>query len=77
MSKFNSVFTIVQEHCKKDSLLHKDGMKNVAAKAGITEERLHFYLDCFKDVGVITYCTTKRQVHLTEKGQMTTRIFPN
>jgi predicted transcriptional regulator len=69
MSTFNKVFSTVQQHC----LLHgsvsgNQDFRSIALQLAITVERLHFYLDCLQETGVIRYSAQNKTIELTEKG---------
>lgn len=74
---FNSIFSIVQRHCKKSCAEGGDGFQRIAGDAGVSTEQLDFYLGCLSEIGVIRYCSKEKTIMLTEKGTRVTRIFPN
>jgi predicted transcriptional regulator len=77
MSIFNSVFSIVQSHCHEQSVNGDALFSIIANDAGIPEHKVHFYLDCLDQIGVISYCAAEKKITLTKKGGRVKRIFPN
>jgi predicted transcriptional regulator len=76
MSNFNKIFALVKKHCIGGSL-HPDETKfeEIASEAGVTFERLHFYLDCLQEIGMLRYDKKNRKISLTSKGEKAKRIF--
>ena len=76
MNNFNKIFATVQKQCEKQgSVIGSDQFQKMAAETGISIERLHFYLDCLEQTGLIRYSGGKRSIELTEKGANTQNVF--
>jgi hypothetical protein len=77
MNNFNKVFTTVQRSCtEKGAIEGGNQFQKLAMEVGLPLDRLHFYLDCLNEVGVINYTSRKKAISLTEKGTKVERIFP-
>jgi predicted transcriptional regulator len=78
MNNLNKIFGLVQEMCESDSVVESPKkFQQVAAEAGVTVERLHFYLECLQEIGLVTYSTKRKTIILTEKGKTARYVFPN
>ncbi len=77
MNNFNRVFWAVQKHCKERGSVSGDvQFQKIAEDLGISGERLHYFLDCIAETGVIKYLPENKTVLLTEKGRNALRVFP-
>jgi predicted transcriptional regulator len=77
MNNFNKVFDVVKNRCTTTGKISGDNkLQEIAAEVGVSTDRLHFYLDCLQETGVIKYIPQKRSISLTEKGIQAQRVFP-
>jgi predicted transcriptional regulator len=79
MNNFNKIFEIVKEKCREsesDSISGIDQYRKIAGEAGISLERLHFYLECIEHIGVIKYSPESRAITVTSKGKEAIVVFP-
>jgi predicted transcriptional regulator len=77
MSSFNKVFGVVQKHCMEtNQVAGIDALKAISSEVGIPLDRLHFYLECLHEVGVIRYSGKDKTISLTAKGVKAIRVFP-
>jgi predicted transcriptional regulator len=77
MSSFNRIFDAVKKHCEDSgAVTGNNQLQKIAGEAGVTIDRLHFYLECLQETGVIKYNATEKTVTLTEKGAKALRVFP-
>jgi predicted transcriptional regulator len=77
MSSFNRIFDAVKKHCEDNGAVTGNSqLRKIAGDAGVTIDRLHFYLECLQETGVIQYNSVEKKVRLTEKGIKALRIFP-
>ena len=77
MSNFNRIFAAVKKHCNDHgTLAGNEHLQKIASETDITIDRLHFYLECLHETGVIQYVPGKKSITLTEKGRKALRVFP-
>ena len=77
MNNFNTVFTVVKKRClEKETVSGGEQFQMIASEIGISLERLHFYLDCLEQTGVIQYSPQKKSITLTKKGISVEKVFP-
>jgi predicted transcriptional regulator len=78
MNNFNKILVLVQNHCHDHhEICSEEKFEKIAGEAGVSLERLHFYLDCLQDIGLIRYIQDGRKISLTSKGVKAKYVFPN
>ena len=77
MSNFNKIFGIIKKHHSESGpIVGEAQIQKIAADTNISLERLHFYLECLEQTGVILYSQENKSIDLTEKGLKAHRVFP-
>lgn len=78
MNNFNNILGLVQKHCNDNTKICGEAQfQKIAGEAGVTLERLHFYLDCLHNIGLLDYEQEARKISLTDKGKNAKYVFPN
>jgi len=77
MSNFNKIFAAVKKQCHEEGCINGNNhFEKIASEANVSLERLHFYLECLNDIGVIQYSSENKSILMTDKGKKAGRIFP-
>ena len=77
MNNLNKIFGLVQKHCGNNAPLKGNSkLQAIASEVGVSSDRLHFYLECLHEIGLVIYEPDSRVISLTEKGAKARYVFP-
>lgn len=76
MNAFNVVFLAIKEHSDtSNDMANEICVSKIAATANIPADKLDFYLDILKGLGLIRYSKPENLVRLTAFGRKQERLF--